>query len=117
MPGSGSEKRQRKVILKMRCTEQEAALIREQASRAGVPVGALLRYAVLGTPPLRARRQPAVSEERAGQLLGMLARYVAALKEAAARGTPGACDEEIKAACRDAAELRALWFEAMGFEP
>ena len=35
----------------------------------------------------------------------------------AAKGTPGACDEILAAASRDAAEMRALWFMLFGREP
>lgn len=46
MTHSGSENRQRQVTLKARFTDAEAALIREQADRAGVTVASLIRYAV-----------------------------------------------------------------------
>lgn len=117
MAGSGSEKRRRKITFKVRATEEEAALIREQAARAGVSVASVFRYGVFDQPPLRKSRQPTINEELGSQLLGMLGRYTAALKLAAARGTPGLCDEEVKAVCRDNAELRRVWFEAFGKEP
>ncbi|WOS62029.1 plasmid mobilization protein [Sinorhizobium fredii] len=117
MAGSGSENRQRTEVLKMRCTAEEAALIREQAKRHGVSVGSLMRYATLGLPPLRASRHPGVDAELAGRLLGMLARYISEFKSVAAKGTPGACDESVAAACRDASEMRVLWFKVFGREP
>jgi hypothetical protein len=117
MPGSGSENRARSEILSFRVTPEEAALIREQAKSAGVSVGSLLRYAALGQPPLRASRHPDVDAETAGRLLGMLARYISEFKSAAAKGTPGACDEILAAASRDSAEMRALWFIVFGREP
>lgn len=117
MAGSGSENRQRTEIMRMRCTKEEAALIREQAKRAGVSEGSLMRYAVLGQPPLRASRNPGIDAEMAGRLLGMLARYISEFKSTAAKGTPGACDEIVAAASRDAAEMRALWFRLFGREP
>jgi hypothetical protein len=58
MAGSGSEKRRRPVIRKARFTEQEAALIDEQAERAGVSVASVIRYAVLGQTPLRQTASP-----------------------------------------------------------
>jgi hypothetical protein len=117
MPGSGSENRRRRHIRKARLTDEEAALFDEQVERAGVSDGDLIRYAVFGTPPLRASRNPAVDAEMAGRLLGMLARYISEFKTAAAKGTPGACDEIVAAASRDAAEMRGLWFRLFGREP
>jgi hypothetical protein len=117
MPGSGSEKRRRRHVRKARFTDEEAALFDEQAARAGVSDGELIRYAVFGTPPLRASRNPGNDPEMAGRLLGMLARYISEFKSAAAKGTPGACDEILAAATRDAAEMRALWFMLFGRDP
>jgi hypothetical protein len=117
MPGSGSEKRRRRHVRKARLTDEEAAIFDEQVARAGVSDGELIRYAVFGTPPLRASRSPGIDTEMAGRLLGMLARYISEFKSAAAKGTPGACDEILAAANRDSAEMRALWFKVFGREP
>ena len=117
MAGSGSEKRKRKITLKARFTEQEAALVREQAARAGVSVGSVIRYGVLEQAPLRASRQPTINEETAARLLGMLGQHVSALRSAAASGSPSRCDDAVEASYRDAPEMRVLWFQAFGREP
>lgn len=117
MARSGSERRRRQHVHKARFTDQEDALIREQAARARVSIAALIRHALLSEKPLRASRQPSVNEETASRLLGLLGQHISALKAAAAKGSSEACDAEVKAACRDCAEMRALWFEVFGREP
>lgn len=116
MARSGSEKRQRQVTLKARFTAEEAALIKEQAERAGVSVGSLIRYAVLGVPPLRASRHPTMDDEIAAQLLGNLGVIASALR--GRNGAPAAkIDPQVEAACREISEMRVVWFEAFGREP
>lgn len=115
MAGSGSEKRQRQITLKARFTEAEAALVTEQASRAAVSVASLIRYAVLGTPPLRASRQPAIDKEMAARLIGNLGRLACALRECAQDA--GKPDPLIEAAHRDIAEMRCVLFQVLGREP
>lgn len=117
MAGSGSENRQRQITLKARFTEQEAALVTEQADRAGVSVASVIRYAVLGQTPLRARRQPTINEEIAARLLGDLGQLASALRGCAGAQAPGKSDPRIEAAHRDIAEMRAVLFQALGREP
>lgn len=116
MARSGSEKRQRQITLKARFTTNEAALIREQAARAGVSVGSLIRYAVLGIAPLRARRHPKMDDELAARLLGNLGLIASALRGRNGAGN-GKIDRQVEAACRDISEMRAAWFEAFGRDP
>lgn len=117
MPGSGSENRQRQITLKARFSDDEAALIREQAARAGVPVASLIRYAVLGVPPLRASWEPQINHELAAQLIGRLGQVAAALRASAGTGSSAGVDARIEAAHRDLAEMRTVLFEALGREP
>ena len=117
MAGSGSENRRRPVIRKARFTEQEAALIDEQADRAGVSVASVIRYAVLGQTPLRASRQPKISEETAARLLGKMGQLTSALRGFAAAVDPAKTDARIEAAHRDIAEMRVALFDALGREP
>lgn len=101
---------------KARLTDEEAALFDEQAQRAGVSDGELIRYAVFGTPPLRATRRPTMDDEIAARLLANLGLIASALR--GRNGAPGAKpDPQVEAACRDIAEMRAVWFEAFGREP
>lgn len=117
MASSGSEKRQRDITLKARFNGPEAALIKEQADRAGVSVAALIRFAVLGQTPLRASRRPSVSHCDAAQLLGQIGPLKSALLEAAQASQSETVKAEIAAACRDIADMRVALFEAMGREP
>jgi hypothetical protein len=114
MARSGSDKRQRRIILKARFTEAEAALIAEQAERAGVSVAAVIRHAVLGQHPLRASRQPTVNHEAAARLLGRLGQIATALRGQENGQTR---DDRIEAAHRDLAEMRTTLFEVLEREP
>jgi hypothetical protein len=114
MARSGSENRQRRIILKARFTEQEAALIAEQAERAGVSVAAIIRHAVLGQHPLRASRRPTVNHEAAARLLGRLGQIATALR---GQENGDAHDQRIEAAHRDLAEMRATLFEVLERDP
>lgn len=117
MARSGSENRQRQVTLKARFTAAEAALIQEQAARAGVTVAALIRHAVLGQPPLRASRRPQIERQEVARLIGTLGPLKAALKDAAENAAPGTCDAAIDAACRDIADLCSAALDALGRGP
>jgi len=117
MAGSGSENRKRQITLKARFNDQEAALIKEQADRAGVSVAAVIRYAVLDQTPLRKSRAPTVNHEKAAQLLGVLGQCAAALRQAAEADQNGKNAAQIEAAHRDLAEMRVALFEALGREP
>lgn len=117
MAGSGSENRQRQITLKARFNDQEAALIKEQADRAGVSVAALIRYALLAQTPLRKSRAPAIGHAQAAQLLGSLGQCATALRQAAEADNPAVNSALIEAAHRDLAEMRAVLFEALGRQP
>ena len=117
MAGSGSENRQRQITMKARFNDQETALIKEQADRAGVSVAALIRFAVLGQTPLRKSRAPTVNHAQAAQLLGRLGQCAEALRQAAVADQDGKNVAQIEAAHRDLAEMRVALFEALGREP
>ena len=95
-------------------SEDEAALVRDQAGNAGVSVSSLIRYALLDQSPLRASRKPAVNHEMAARLLGKLGQLAAALREAE---NVGSNDALIEAAHRDLSEMRVVLFQALGREP
>ena len=117
MAGSGSEKRKRQTVLKARFTDQEAAIVQEQAARAGVSVASVIRYAVLDQPPLRARRQPTVNHEIAARLLGKLGQLAAVLRDHEQADGDDKSSAVIDTVHRDLAEMRAALFEALGREP
>jgi len=117
MAASGSEKRERQITLKARFNDAEAALVREQAGRAGVSVASLIRYAVLDQTPLRKARAPTVDHEAAAQLLGRLGQCAAALRQAAEADNKRVNTALIKAAHRDLADMRCALFEALGRKP
>lgn len=114
---SGSETRQRSKILKARFTPEEAALIEEQAARAGVSVASVIRYATLGQTPLRASRTPSANVQEIARLIAVLgplkSALIAAEKQSGARGQ----ERLIEAACRDIADICGSCREALGLEP
>lgn len=105
----------RPLILQTRLSEDDAALIRAQADRAGISVSALIRYAVLNEPPLRNSRTPSLDCQRTGQILAALGAVASFLRDAAA--DPSAPTPHIEAAQRDLADMRAALFEALGKPP
>lgn len=117
MARSGSEKRQRQIPLKARFTEAEAALVREQAARAGITVASLIRFAVLNQTPLRASRRPVMEREQVAQLIGNIGLLKSALMKAADGGPSERCRQDIEAACRDIADMRVALFEALERAP
>ncbi|MFD0986239.1 plasmid mobilization protein [Methyloligella solikamskensis] len=117
MVASGSENRVRSAALRVRLSPEEAEQIRARADRAGLSVSAYLRAMALEGKPLRAERQPGVNRQLAARLIGELGRMSHAFRQAADTGDPKACGDVIDAVHRDLAELRALFFEALGREP
>ncbi len=117
MPGSGTENRQRQIVLKARFTEDEAALIRAQADRAGVSVASVIRYAVLNQKPLRASRSPTVDHEQLARLIMGLGVLATNIRDAADKRGAKDIDDALEAGMRDLAELRWIALEAMGLEP
>ncbi len=116
MARSGSEKRRRQHVIKFRVTDEEFALIREQAQRARVSVAAAARYAVLDQKPLRASRTPGIDAAMAAQLVARLGTCATALRQAAEAGNPAIHASLVDAAHRDLGEMRNALFEALGLE-
>jgi len=117
MAGSGSENRKRNHVHKARFSDEEDALLREQAERAGVSIAAVIRHAVFDMPPLPASRRPAIKIEQAARILGSLGPLKMALLDAAQSGNPAQCDEIVEAACAAIAEMRVAIMKAFGMEP
>ena len=116
MTSSGSETRKRRVTLSARFNDTEAALVKEQASRAGLPVSALIRHAVLNEKPPRKSRTPPLDRKTAAQLLGQIGQLAQALRDAADDDQNVRADV-IEAAHRDLADMRTALFEALGRVP
>ena len=114
MAYSGSENRKRQHILKARFTDQEAALVREQADGSGVSVAALIRYALLDQTPPRASRQPPAIRKEISRLIGTLGALTQALKDAAIAGEQAQLSDQIEATHRDIADMCFACFEALG---
>lgn len=117
MARSGSEKRQREIVLKARFNDAEAALVREQAERAGVSVAALIRFGVLNQTPLRASRRPVMERAEIAQLIGNIGLLKSALLKVADGAASEPCRQDIEAACRDIADMRVALFEALERAP
>ncbi len=113
----GSESRQRRKTLSVRFNEQEAEAIRQMADRAGVPVGSLIRSAMLNAPLPSAVRRPTASHKATARLLGELGRIAETLHAASSAGGLDLNDPRLAAALRDLAEMRTVCFEAMGRQP
>ena len=88
------------------------------ADRAGVSVASLMRSALLDISPPRATRRPTINHIVAARLFGELATLADAYIQAAdAAPDQGKYDALLSAASRDLAEMRHVWFQAMGREP
>ncbi len=111
---SGSENRKRQHILKARFTDQEAALVREQADRSGVSVAALIRYALLDQTPPRASRQPPANRKEISRLIGTLGELTQALRDASDASDQSAISDQIEAAHRDISDMCFACFQALG---
>lgn len=83
MSGSGSNNRERQIILRARFSEQEATLVKQQADAAGLSVSALIRFALLDQKPARASRTPPMDREISARLLASLGSIAWARRRAA----------------------------------
>ena len=118
MTRSGSEKRQRGLILKARFNQQEADAIRAMAERSGLSVGALIRHALLNVPPPRAMRRPTVDIQAAARVLAELGKIGSNVNQLAHYAHLGRFQSDsIEMAMRDLGELRIACLQALGQEP
>jgi hypothetical protein len=118
---SGTEKRQRSIILTARFDQKEAAAVRKMADSSGLSVGSLLRRALFNTPPPRAARRPSVEVQAVARLLGQLGKIGSNINQIAYHlnaGRPGGRIEgSLEEALRDLGELRIVCLQALGKEP
>jgi mobilization protein NikA len=70
-------------FISVRCTAKDHAVIDENATRAGLSIGAYLRILALGTPGPRAVRRPPVERKELARLLGHLGKVGSNLNQLA----------------------------------
>ena len=117
----GTEARQRRRLVAVRCTDAELATIEAGAARAGMSVGAFMRHQATGSAGPRAVRRPHADRALLAQVLGALGRYGSNLNQIAHRANAGEIPRwtiwdhealaEITAATRD---MRAALMQALG---
>lgn len=118
MARSGSETRQRSVILKARFNDEEAQAVRAMAERAGVSLGALMRHALLNIQPPRAARRPSVELQAAARVLAQLGKIGSNINQLAHYAHLGRYQtDSVEMALRDLSELRIACLKALGQEP
>lgn len=117
---SGSEKRLRTRLLIIRVTAEEKQAIDAIRERTGLSVAALVRNALLKTPPPRASRRPSVDVKAVARLLGQLGKIGGNINQLAKQVNMGnfsaQVQEGIRYQLRDLAELRLPILQALGFE-
>lgn len=116
---SGSEKRQRQYVVRLRMTAEEHAAVIEAADRAGLTVGSYVRAKALGGKPLRAVPSPGIDRQLLAGTLGQIGKVASNLNQIARASNAGAAANaaELKTALDELTELRALLFQALGREP
>jgi len=110
---SGTDIRQRRVSISARFNDQEAALLREAADRAGVSMASLIRMAVLDEPLSRATRRPTCSTTTLARLVHDLGPVADSLRQLAAHAGGGEEDPRLTAALDHLADMSFLCLEAM----
>ena len=115
----GSEKRVRKRILPIRLSDEEHAVIDEAAERAGLVVSSYARQALLGAPPPRQVRRPAVERRELARLLGELGKIGGNLNQLAKAANTGVVvfEGEIASALTGLREMRDAVLKALGRDP
>ncbi len=114
---SGSEKRQRPHVGRMRCTPAEYAQLEAAAERAGLTIGAFMRAQCLGTAGPRAARRPPVERAALAQLLAQLGKCGSNLNQIArVLNSGGEEPAELPAAIADFRTVCADIMRALGRE-
>ena len=117
-PRSGSDSRQRSIVLTARFNEEEARTVRQMAEKTGLSVSALIRHALLNVPPPRRRRRPSVDQAAVAKLLGELGKIGSNINQLAHYAHLGRFQSNnIDMALRDLMELRLACLQALGREP
>ena len=117
MTRTGTETRQRSLVITTRFSEQEAQTLRAMADKSGLTVGALIRHAVLNVDPPRASRRPSVELQAAARVLAALGKIGSNVNQLAHYAHLGRFQSNsIDMALRDLAELRIACLKALGQE-
>ncbi len=117
MAGSGSEKRERQIIIRARLNEQEASLVTHQADAAGLSVSALIRFALLNQRAARAARTPPLSQQDATKILARLGPIASDVRLIKDGGNPDKSLETLDAILRELGEIRHGLFSSLGRTP
>ncbi len=114
---SGSNKRQRPHRLTARFTAQEAAQLAAKAEQAGISRSAFIRFAALGTPPPRGKRNPSVNEKLLVQVLAQLGKIGSNVNQLAYYAHLGKFQtNSVESAIRELSDARFVLMQALGFE-
>ena len=89
----GTETRQRRRHIDVRCDDAEHAAFTAAAARAGMSVGAFLRHQAIGTPGPRAVRRPQVDRAELARVLAALGRYGSNVNQIARAANSGEIEE------------------------
>jgi hypothetical protein len=104
-------------FISIRCTATDHAVIDENATRAGLSIGAYLRILALGTPGPRAVRRPPVERKELARLLGHLGKVGSNLNQLAHafnRNGWVPAFAELNAMRRQVGEMRDALMTALG---
>ena len=116
---SGSEKRQRDKVLRIRCLQEEFKAIVAKADKAGFSTGAFARACLLDDPGPRAQRRPPADHVVLRQILGHVGRIGNNINQIArALNTGGVVsDAELHEALTAYLDIRDAIFKALGKNP
>ena len=115
---SGSEKRQRGVLLAIRLTPSERALIDAHAERAGLTTASYARQTLLGSAPPRQVRRPPIERGELSRLLGAIGHVGANLNQIAHHMNAGMPTERgaILSVLQSLVDVRTAILAALGRE-
>lgn len=119
MARSGSNKRQRQIVMRARLSDAEAQAVRKMAETSGMSVGEIIRRALLNTP-VPYRRRPSLKHEDAVRILGQLGKIGSNINQIARHANSGRpmdrMENTLEYALRDLSELRIECLRALGCE-
>lgn len=116
---SGSDKRQRDKVLRIRCLQEEFKAIAAKANKAGFSTGAFVRAALLGDAGPRARRRPVIDKQHLIRALGLHGKYGNNMNQIARSGNAGNPLDlaALHQALKEWGEIRDALYRALGKDP